>query len=74
MRGTVAVLLADFLAAMAVITFGLLYARTSPFDLLILTSITIGFFLVVLVLLSKSETTKGEMAHSQGLDNAGGGI
>jgi len=55
LRGSVAVLLVDFLAAMAVITFGLLYAKESPVDLLILAGLTFGLFFVISILLSRSE-------------------
>jgi len=51
----VAVLLVDFLAAMAVITFGLLYAKASPLDLVILAGLTFALFFVVSALLSKSD-------------------
>ena len=53
-RGTVVVLLADFLAAMGVITFGLIYARVDPVYLVLLSAITFGLFFIVLVLLAKS--------------------
>ena len=53
-RGTVAVLLIDFLAAMGVITFGLLYAKVNPVYLVLLSAITFGLFFVVWVLLAKS--------------------
>lgn len=55
MRGTAAVLLVDFLAAMAVITFGILYARASPIDLVILGGLTFALFFLVSALLSKSD-------------------
>ena len=48
-------LLVDFLAAMAVITFGLLYAKESPIDLVILGGLTFALFFVVSALLSKSD-------------------
>jgi len=53
-KGTVVVLLADFLAAMGVITFGLIYARVDPVYLVLLSAITFGLFFIVLVLLAKS--------------------
>lgn len=46
-KGTVAVLLVDFLAAMAVITGGLLYARVDPAYLLVLGAITFALFFLV---------------------------
>ena len=54
-RGTVAVLLIDFLAAMAVITGGLLYAKVAPVYLVILAGITFALFFIVWALLSKSK-------------------
>jgi len=53
-RGTVAVLLVDFLAAMGVITFGLLYAKVDPVYLVLLSAITFGLFFIVWALLAKS--------------------
>ena len=53
-RATVAVLLVDFLAAMGVITAGLLYARISPVYLVCLGVITFALFFIVWVLLSRS--------------------
>ncbi len=53
-RGTVAVLLVDFLAAMAVITGGLLYARVDPVYLVLLGAITFALFFLVWALLAKS--------------------
>jgi len=53
-RGTVAVLLADFLAAMGVITFGLIYAKVDPVYLALLSAITFGLFLIVWALLARS--------------------
>ena len=55
LHGTVAVLLVDFLAAMAVITFGLLYAKTNPIDLVILAGLTFALFFVVSALLHRSD-------------------
>jgi len=46
------VLLADFLAAMGVITFGLFYAKISPVYLLLLSAITFSLFFLVWVLLA----------------------
>jgi hypothetical protein len=56
-RGTVAVLLIDFLATMGVITAGLLYAKVDPAYLVLLSAITFRLFLVVWVLL-KSKARK----------------
>jgi hypothetical protein len=53
-RGTVAVLLVDFLAAMGVMTFGLIYAKVDPIYLVLLSAITFGLFFVVWALLVKS--------------------
>ena len=53
-RGTVVVLLADFLAAMGVITFGLIYAKVDPVYLVLLSAITFGLFFIVWALLAKS--------------------
>ena len=53
-RGTVAVLLADFLAAMAVMTGGLLYTKIAPAYLLLLVGLTFGLFFVVWLLLALS--------------------
>jgi hypothetical protein len=51
----VAVLLVDFLAAMAVITFGLLYAKVDPVYLALLSAITFILFFVVSILLTRSD-------------------
>ena len=51
-RGTVAVLLIDFLAAMGVITFGLLYAKVNPVYLALVAAITFVLFYIVWVLLA----------------------
>jgi len=53
-RGTIAVLLVDFLAAMGVITFGLIYAKADPVYLVLLSAITFGLFFVVWALLARS--------------------
>ena len=53
-RGTVAVLLVDFLAAMGVMTFGLIYARVDPAYLVLLSAITFGLFFIVWALLARS--------------------
>lgn len=53
-RGTVAVLLADFLAAMGVIAFGVIYAKVDPVYLVLLSAITFALFFVVWALLAKS--------------------
>jgi len=58
-RGTTAVLLVDFLAAMGVITFGLLYARVNPVYLFLLASITFGLFFLVWALLSRADRLQG---------------
>jgi hypothetical protein len=50
------VLLADFLAAMAVITFGLLYARVDPIYLVVLSAITFALFFIVSFLMRQSST------------------
>jgi hypothetical protein len=54
-RGTVAVLLIDLLAAMGVMTFGLLYARVDPAYLALLSAITFALFLLVWVMLRRIE-------------------
>jgi len=56
-RGTVAVLLVDFLAAMGVITFGLLYAKVDPVYLVLLSAMTFVLFFIVWALLAKSGKT-----------------
>jgi len=53
-RGTVAVLLVDFLAAVGVMTFGLLYARVDPVYLVLLSAVTFALFLLVWVMLRRS--------------------
>ena len=55
-KGTTAILLADFLAAMGSITFGLLYAKVNPVYLVLLCAITFGLFLTVWALLAKSDS------------------
>jgi len=58
-RGTMAVLLADFLAAVGAITFGLLYAKVNLGYLLLLLGITFGLFFVVWGLLAQAEVARG---------------
>jgi hypothetical protein len=53
-RGTVAVLLVDFLAAMAVIAFGVIYAKVDPVYLVLLSAITFALFFIVWALLARS--------------------
>lgn len=53
-RGTVAILLVDFLAAMGVMTFGLLYANVDPVYLAVLSAVTFALFLLVWVMLRRS--------------------
>jgi hypothetical protein len=53
-RGTTSVLLVDFLAAMGVMTFGLLYAKVDPVYLVLLAAITFALFFMVWALLAKS--------------------
>lgn len=53
-RGTVTVLLVDFLAAMRVMTAGLIYTKVDPVYLVILSGITFGLFFLVWALLVRS--------------------
>jgi hypothetical protein len=53
-RGTVAVLLVDFLAAMGAITFGLVYAKVELVYIVLLSAITFGLLFIVWALLAKS--------------------
>jgi hypothetical protein len=57
-RGTMAVLLADFLAAVGAITFGLLYAKVDLGYLLLLLGITFGLFFVVWGLLAQADVAR----------------
>ena len=54
-----AVLLADFLAAVGAITFGLLYAKVNLGYLLLLLGITFGLFFVVWGLLAQADVNEG---------------
>jgi hypothetical protein len=53
-RGTVTVLLIDFLAAMGVMTGGLLYAHIQPIYLAVLSGITFVLFLFVWILMTRT--------------------
>jgi len=54
-KGTTKILLVDFLVAMGVMTFGLLYAKISPIYLVLLSSITFVLFFIVSILLVDSD-------------------
>jgi hypothetical protein len=56
-RGTVVVLLVDFLAVMGVMTGGLLYAHIQPIFLALLSAVTFALFLFVWILMTRSTSS-----------------